>query len=154
MVRPLSEFFGSVIASDVHDYGAGFPVRDYCLALDAVWDRTDWTITNPPFTLAEQFIEKALRLSTGVAVILRSAFLESCGRYERLFKDSPPSDILQFVERVPMVKGRCDPEVASATAYVWLIWRPSEVGTQFHWIPPCRKRLERIEDYLRLREAA
>jgi hypothetical protein len=29
MVAPLREYFGSVEASDVHDYGAGFEVRDY-----------------------------------------------------------------------------------------------------------------------------
>ena len=28
MVRPLREFFDEVRGSDVHDYGAGFPVND------------------------------------------------------------------------------------------------------------------------------
>jgi hypothetical protein len=101
-----------------------------------------------PFRLAEQFIERALELSeVGVAVILRSAFLESVGRYERLFRHRPPSDVLQFVERVPMVKGRVDEDAASATAYAWLVWRKGKVGTELHWIPPCRKRLERATDY-------
>lgn len=148
MARPLFEHFGHVLASDVHDYGAGYPVRDYLFGPTAHLDRTDWTITNPPFRLAEQFIERALELSAvGVAVILRSAFLESVGRFERLFSGRPPSDVLQFVERVPMVKGRLDSEAASATAYAWLVWRKREPATRLHWIAPCRKRLERPSDY-------
>lgn len=148
MVRPLQEFFGTVYASDIHDYGYGFSVCDY---LNTNVGSTDWTITNPPFKHAEEFVLKALRESEkGVAMIVRSAFLESVGRYERLFSQTPPSDILQFVERVPMVKGKYDAKVSSATAYSWLVWRldtPAD-HTRFHWIAPCRKRLERASDLI------
>jgi hypothetical protein len=155
MARPLSEYFASVLASDVHDYGVGYWVEDYLFGLASDVALTEWTITNPPFRLAEQFIERALeRSEIGVAVILRSAFLESVGRYERLFGQRPPSDVLQFVERVPMVKGRVDPEAASATAYAWLVWRKGVAGSALHWIPPCRKQLERPGDYGTLSEAA
>jgi hypothetical protein len=148
MVRPLLESFGAILASDVHDYGYGYEQRDYLFGPVSHLSLTEWTITNPPVRLAEQFIERALELSeVGVAVILRSAFLESVGRYERLFRHRPPSDVLQFVERVPMVKGRVDEDAASATAYAWLVWRKGKVGTELHWIPPCRKRLERATDY-------
>lgn len=148
MVGPLREYFGAVLPSDVHDYGVGFPVNDYLFGLDGDVEQTDWTITNPPFRLAEQFIERALsRSRVGAAVILRSAFLESVGRYERLFADRPPTDVLQFVERVPMVKGRLDPEASSATAYAWLVWQKGRAGTALHWIPPCRRQLEKPQDY-------
>ncbi len=148
MVRPLAESFEMVWGSDVHDYGAGFPVRDYLFGLLTDLTPTEWTITNPPFRLAEQFIERALATSTrGVAVILRSAFLEGKGRHERLFGERPPTDVLQFVERVPMVKGRIDADISSATAYAWLVWRKGEPATRLHWIAPCRKRLERATDY-------
>ncbi len=149
MVRPLSEYFGSVVASDVHDYGVGFPVRDY---LFGPVESTDWTVTNPPFRLAEQFIQRALEVSdSGVAVIVRAAFLEGQGRYDRLYARTPPSDILQFTERVVMHKGRLSPDGSTATAYAWLVWDKSAhpaLGPRFHWIAPCRKRLEKEEDYL------
>jgi hypothetical protein len=155
MVSPLKEYFCIVLGSDVHDYGFGFEQRDYLFGLSSDIDLTHWTITNPPFRLAEQFIERALERSVdGVAVILRSAFLESVGRYERLFETRPPSDVLQFVERVPMVKGRLDSDAASATAYAWLVWRKGAVGTHLHWIAPCRRRLERADDYASMSEAA
>jgi hypothetical protein len=148
MVRPLAEYFGHVFASDVHDYGAGFPVRDY------LWPDpltlVDWTITNPPFRLAEQFIERAAATSnTGFAMIVRTAFLEGQARYENLFSKNPPNFVLQFAERVVMHKGRLAPEGSTATAYCWLIWfrDPEITGSRFDWIAPCRKQLERAEDY-------
>ena len=146
MVKPLSEYFGAVEASDIFDYGAGFPVMDYLFGpLPAA---TDWTITNPPFRLAEQFIARALDTSRrGVAVIVRSAFLEGVGRYRGLFNVTPPTDILQFSERVVMHKGKLSAKGSTATAYCWLVWRKGDTGTRFHWIEPCRKRLERAGDY-------
>lgn len=145
MVRPLREFFTVVEASDVHDYGAGFPVADYLFGPNPA--PVDWTICNPPFRLAQQFIERAIQTSrAGVAMIVRSAFTEGRGRYEGLFSVRPPAFVLQHVERVPMVKGRYDPAARSATAYCWLIWMPGERDTRFRWLPSCRARLERPED--------
>ncbi len=162
MARPLFEYFGWVIASDIHDYGAGFAVSDYLFPIDE--PRVDWTITNPPFRLAEQFIARACGHSRiGVAMIVRSAFLEGQGRYERLFSPNPPSFVLQFTERVGMFKGRLvqvgaddhanldrngkPRKAGTATSYAWLVWIDGESPTQLRWIAPCRKRLEREEDY-------
>ncbi|WP_205626469.1 hypothetical protein [Novosphingobium fuchskuhlense] len=146
MARPLAEYFGTVEAADVHDYGAGFPVADYLWG--PVPPMVDWTITNPPFRLAEQFIARAAASSEhGFAMIVRTAFLEGQGRYESLFKVNPPSFVLQFAERVVMHRGRLAPEGSTATAYCWLVWIDGEDDTRFDWIAPCRKRLERAEDY-------
>lgn len=150
MVAPLKEYFGSVIPSDVHDYGVGFEVQDYLFGTDAMFQWTDWTFMNPPFRLAEDFIHRGLACSSeGVAVIVRTAFLEGIGRYERLFSKRPPWGVFQHVERVPMVKGRYDPEAASATAYSWIVWRNDTADRLPQgWIEPCRERLERPEDAL------
>ena len=147
MVRPLREFFRTVEASDIHDYGAGFPQVDYLFG--PVPDAVDWTITNPPFRLAQAFIERALASSRdGVAVFVRSAFLEGQARYAELFSLTPPSMVLQFAERVVLHKGRLAPEGSTATAYCWMIWElKSPRGTVFDWIAPCRRRLERANDY-------
>lgn len=147
MVKPLSEYFATVDASDIHDYGAGFAVRDYLFP--APLEVVDFTITNPPFRLAEQFVERASATSScGFAMIVRAAFLEGQGRFERLFSRNPPSFVLQFTERVVMHKGRLAPEGSTATAYAWLVWLDGEYPTKLEWIAPCRKRLERSEDYL------
>ncbi|WPZ05639.1 hypothetical protein [Pelagerythrobacter marinus] len=150
MVAPLREYFRRVEASDVHDYGVGFPVGDYLFGPEP--ELIHYTITNPPFRLAEQFIERMAATSEfGFAVLVRAAFLEGQGRFERLFSKNPPSHVLQFSERVVMHKGRLAPEGSTATAYAWLVWLDGGAGdngeTYCEWIPPCRKRLERPSDY-------
>lgn len=145
MTRPLSEYFARVVGTDVHPYGHG-EVEDFLFPNTS--RRADWVITNPPFRLAEEFIHMARsRARDGVAMLVRSAFLESVGRHERLFSRTPPSLIAQFSERVPMVKGRCLQDATTATAYCWLVWVRDVPGTAFGWIPPCRKQLERAGDY-------
>ena len=155
MSRPLAEYFGTVHASDVHDYGGDqHRVSDFLLS----WDHPphiqtqgiDWIITNPPFRLACDFALTAMeRARIGAAMLVRTTFLESIGRYERLFSKHPPA-VLQFVERVPMVKGRLDAKVSTATGYCWLVWFAGDgnllTGT-IDWIRPCRKRLEHPGDY-------
>lgn len=148
MVRPLHEYFREVVGTDVHDYGAGFPVVDFLFPGDP---RTvDWIITNPPFRLAEQFALKAIATATvGVALLVRTQFLEGRGRFERLFSQYPPAVVAQFVERAPMVKGRLDREASTATAYAWVLWRCRATLTtpRFTWIPPCRAVLDRDSDW-------
>lgn len=147
MTRPLAEYFRRVHATDVWIHQGGHLVEDFLFPSPRV---EDWIITNPPFSLAKEFALAALgRCTRGVALLARIAFLEGSGRFIDLFDRMPPSDILQFVERVPMVKGRADREASSATAYAWVVWRKRLVGapTRFHWIAPCRKRLERDSDY-------
>ncbi|PHQ71755.1 MAG: methyltransferase [Sneathiella sp.] len=149
MVRPLQEAFKEVHPSDIYDYGAGYPVHDYLFGKRKM-DFADWTITNPPFRLAKEFILKAQECSEhGVAMIVRTAFLEGIDRYNTLFKYIQPSDILQFTERVVMHRGKLTAKGSTATAYCWLVWRNC-YGVdfpRFHWIAPCRKRLELSTDY-------
>lgn len=145
MARPLGEYFGKVTATDIFDYG--YEGQQETIDFLFANYQTDWIVANPPFRLAERFIEHAGRIAeTGFAMIVRSAFLEGVGRYENLFSKNPPSIIAQFAERVPMVKGRYDPKASTATSYTWLIWFKDEPKTEFVWIPPCRKRLEREGD--------
>lgn len=147
MVRPLAECFRHVEASDIHDYGAGFPVQDYLFG--PAPDPVDWTVTNPPFRLAQQFIARAIETSrVGVAVIVRSAFLEGQMRHASLFSVHRPRLILQFAERVVMHKGRLAPDGSTATAYCWIVFgRHPAPYTKFDWIAPCRAHLEREGDY-------
>jgi hypothetical protein len=173
MVRALCERFDAVEARDVADYGAGFGVCDYLAGDDPA--PVDWTITNPPFNAVEPFIQRALRTSrVGVAVLCRTAIIEGEGRHASLFKVMPPTNMLQFAERVVMHKGHWpNPNVAvpvrdvagrvivepytgrvpmakpsTASAYCWLVWRlPLTMRTELGWIAPCRAALERAGDY-------
>lgn len=147
MVKVLKEYFAIVKCADAYDYGYA-PVRDY-LSYPHEANAVDWVITNPPFRLAEQFVQRSLDVARrGVAMLVRTVFLESVGRYERLFSIDPPSVFAQFVERVPMVKGRLDERATTATGYAWLVWEHGvRTEPKLTWIPPCRRRLERPKDY-------
>ena len=148
MARPLKEYFGKVKASDIHAYGHG-TVADF-LAAPLETASVDWVITNPPFRLAEDFIQRSLIAARhGVAILARTVFLESIGRYREIFDQTPPSKFAQFTERVPMVKGRLDAKASTATGYAWFVWEKNArtLPPRLMWVPPCRKKLERPGDY-------
>ena len=150
LVRGLREHFSQIYKFDIHDYGEN-RVQDFLFP--GPMPVCEWVITNPPFRLAEQFIWRAFECATkGIAMLVRTQFLESKGRFERLFSKERPLIVAQFVERVPMVKGRCDPKASTASSYCWIVWsaaesKPSIEPTEFMWVPPCRKLLEREGDY-------
>lgn len=146
LLRGLREYFHSVHASDVVDYGIGSQSCDYLFATAP--REIHFIITNPPFRLAHAFIDKALcEASVGCAFLVRTSFLEGVTRYESLWSRTPPTFVAQFSERVPMVKGRCDPEASTATSYCWIGWLKGVERKPMLWIPPCRRKLERAGDY-------
>jgi hypothetical protein len=112
--------------------------------------KADWVITHPPFNFACDFTLRALDLATeGVAMLIRTQWMDSMEQYERLFRDHPPTIYAPFVERVPMVKGRWDPDASTATSYAWFVWRHLDRGRppRISWIPPdCRERLTKSDD--------
>lgn len=155
MARVLGEVFRTVSASDVHDYGWGHDVASYVGQGPDVLpaDAPDWIITNPPFNLALEFAERALgEARHGVALLLRTSWMEGGERYNRLFRDRPPSLICPYCERVPMVAGRYNPDAGTTTAYAWFVWflplyPELKIVTGLRWIPPGAKgRWFRRED--------
>lgn len=177
MAAVLAERFEEVWRTDVHDYSIGASDAT-TVGLHALGSfvgagpdvvscpdpRPDWIITNPPFNLAVDFAERALGdARRGVALLLRTAWMEGAERYERLFRATPPAIVAPFVERVPMVKGRWDPDASTATSYAWFVWDRANsfgpsvahsaagpaawAGTRLSWIPPgCRQRLTHSDD--------
>ncbi len=151
MASTLEEYFGEVVASDVHDYG--YSKMNFCTDFRKLrWPGADWIVMNPPFRLAEEFVHHALfHAMEGVAVFERLSFLEGQGRYNHIFREIPPTTVAVFSQRVALVSGRIDKKAQSATSYAWFVWgeqsgivRPQ---TNVVWIPPCRKELEKDGDY-------
>lgn len=146
LARPLTEYFGRVVCSDVHDYGAGHEVLDFLMPIRPKIV-PDLVITNPPFRLATAFVRRAMTVSRlGCAVLVRGTWMETIDRYG-LFQEHPPTVIAQFAERVPMVKGRYDPKASTATAYAWVVFLHGATDTRWRHIPPCRKALEKPGDW-------
>lgn len=150
MSEVLKEYFAQVTSSDIMEYG--YDDMSKVNFLDRYYGENsfDWVITNPPFKIAEDFIRESQRVARkGVAMLVRTVFIESVGRYERLFAVNPPSYFSQYVERVAMVKGRLDRRASTATGYGWIVWENGNVNREpvLKWIPPSRKKFEREEDY-------
>jgi hypothetical protein len=144
----LQEYFGEVIATDIHDYGYG-DVQDFLGELPHDFPITDWIITNPPFNKkTEAFLDRALSLArVGVALFVRMQWLETQGRYERIYRDRPPTVIAFFAERVPLCKGEWKPDGDTATAYIWLCWLKGRSPRAPYWIAPdCRELCTRPDD--------
>lgn len=160
MAEVLREYFDGVHASDVFDYGRGYAKGSFVADKIGLVDDLAfcpfvpaWIITNQPFSLSELFLARALEeAARGVALLVRTSWMESAGRYEAIFSRTPPTKVAVFSERVPMVKGRWDPEASTATSYAWFVWDKTKRkrGTQLVWIPPGqRERLTKPDDIAR-----
>lgn len=156
----LTEYFGDVARSDIFDYGKGDTIAAYVVYKAGLIDDVlapltdvDWVITNPPFSLAQAFCHRALgEARRGLAMIMRTPWLEGVDRFHEVFSQWPPSTVAVFCERVAMVKGRWDHEASTATAYSWFVWDKfaPEPGTKLVWIPPGQKeRRTKPIDFLR-----
>jgi hypothetical protein len=163
MAEVLREYagHGGVLATDIQNYNGGNLLLDF-LSVNSDFKEYDWIITNPPFRgkpkskprqdRALEFTLRALDLArVGVAMFVRTQWaVEGVTRYERLFRDNPPTLFAPFIERVNLCKGRWDPDGSTATAYCWLVWVKGREPLPPFFIPPGqRKALSRHDDRAR-----
>lgn len=78
--------------------------------------KCDLIVTNPPFSIALDFLEKSLRESKTVVYLLRLNFLGSQKRQE-FWKKNPPSHLFTLSKR-PSFTGKG----TDATEYAWFVW--------------------------------
>lgn len=150
MVEVLREVFPDARGSDVFDYGRGYPVHDFLDATVGLGRCFDLICTNPPFKPATQFALRAFPQAPVVAFLLRTQWLEGEDRYQSLLRDRPPTLYAPYVERVPMLRGRWDPDASTATAYAWFVWVEGAPRLPPFLIPPGRRRaLTRPDDAAR-----
>lgn len=103
---------------------------------DAVFDRI---VTNPPYSLAEEYIAKFLPLLRvepigQLVLLLRLPFAASVRRYGSIFTVSPPSSVYVIPRRPSFTNGGTD-----ATDYAWFVWKACKgmgVRTELRWLPP------------------
>lgn len=89
MAGVLQAYFETVYTTDILD-GTDF--------LKSSIDAADWIITNPPFSLAEDFIRRAAKIEKPFAFLLKSQYWHASKRMA-LFEDIPPSYILPLTWR-------------------------------------------------------
>ncbi len=110
-------------------------------ALAMRWRPAQLVVMNPPFSLASEFVAKALTDGCGVTVaaFLRLAFMESQGRAD--FHRKHPSDVYVLSQRPSFTPdGKTD-----QWAYGWFVWGPGRGGrwSILDCAPPKRERRNR-----------
>jgi len=111
----------TVYPTDLNDRGYGLPRIDFLLPGPPV--DCDAIITNPPFSLAEEFVEVALDRAPLVIMLLRLAFMES-DRRSGILEGRGLARIHVFRKRLPMMhragwEGR---KANSGMAFAWFAW--------------------------------
>lgn len=142
MAAVLVEAGHEVIASDLHDYGRLVPGSpriltgvDFLSAGVEAVRRARWEpeciVTNPPFSLAAEFVRVGLSISPRVCILARLAFLEGSGRADIL--DRHLARAYVFVNRLPMMHRHVPDETGqyvewpgkkstSAMAFAWMVF--------------------------------
>lgn len=125
-----------VYSSDLIDRGFGDTNVDFLK--DTFLTRYDNIITNPPFNLAEEFLDQAYNLANHkIALLLRLSFLEGKGRYKSVYSKFPPSKILVFSSRVTFYPAGQVTGGGGTTAYAWYVWDKQYSGpTIIDWLSP------------------
>lgn len=113
------------------EYGLDFLADEY------PYDSVDTIIMNPPYSILEPFLIRALEIAKDKLIVLcRTQVLEGEGRYNKIFVNNPPTDIYQYVDRIQCWKNGEKPAGSSAQAYCWLVWdmkNPAPAST-LHWL--------------------
>ena len=122
IVRVLREHGHHVVASDVFDYGGLDFVGDF-LAQEQIPVGCDAIVTNPPFMIAEPFVERALELAPLVIMLLRLAFLESERRCH-ILEVRGLARVHVFRKRLPMMHRDqwAGKKANSGMAFAWMVW--------------------------------
>jgi hypothetical protein len=121
----ISEFLKTkgyrVVSSDLYDYGYGDVGADF-LKMERPFTSI---ITNPPFNLAEEFVEKGLELTKPangkLALLFRLSFLEGQKR-KTLFENSPLKKVYVFSKRLTFTRPGDADKYSGMMAYAWFVW--------------------------------
>lgn len=112
-----------VKSTDLVDRGYGQGGVDFLSSKITEWGGA--IVTNPPFSIAQEIIEKALSIipvGQKVCMFLRVLFLEGQKR-RKLFNENPPKRVWVASKRIQCAKnGAFDKVLGAAQAYAWFVW--------------------------------
>jgi hypothetical protein len=123
-----------VIGTDLQDYGVGYPGGIDFLMERASPPGIDCIVSNPPFMLAQQFVEKALELVPRTYFLLHLAFFES-QRRSHILENAGLARIHVFRKRLPFrhCAGWQGPKNSnSGMAFGCSCWDRSHTGPTIH----------------------
>jgi hypothetical protein len=133
----MKQYGYDVRTSDIVKRTTTTEQMDFLSCKEKKWDGA--IITNPPFKLAREFVEKSLNLvgnGQKVAMFLRLQFLDGLNRYE-LFKKCPPKRVHIFSRRVRCAKDGDFTQYKSGgiQSTAWFVWEKGYKGSpKIDWI--------------------
>lgn len=137
----LVELGHEVKSYDLIDRGYG-EVQDFFKMTEPPFEGDFAIVTNPPYKIVTPWVLHCLELvpeGSLVCLFLKTTFLESKGRYEKIFRNYPPHKVLQCIERVLCAKNAdfdyMRKHGGSAVSYAWFVWRKgTKEPTILDWI--------------------
>lgn len=134
--KRLKELGHVVFSSDIIDRGFG-KVADF-LTADFKLDNGWCILTNPPYRHATEFILHALDLlpeGAPAIFLLRTTFLESKSRHDRLFSKGYLHAVYQLTQRIDCALNGDFSKANSAVPYAWFIFRKTPCDNPaIYWI--------------------
>ena len=113
-----------VVSTDLIDRGYGEGGVDF---LESTME-VDSIITNPPYSLAQKFVEHALFCTNHkVAMLLKLAFLEGQKR-QAMFMSSPLARVWVYSKRVTQYRGGIKAKYSGMIAFAWFVWEHGYEG--------------------------
>lgn len=113
-----------VLATDLIDRGWGEAPHDFLTSSY----RADNIITNPPFKLAETFINLSLERSTGkVAMLCKLQFLEGAKR-KQMFENTPLKMVYVFSKRLTMTRNGEKMANGGMICFAWFVFEHGYQG--------------------------
>lgn len=137
IVDVIKRYYPNECVYGVDIVDRGYPntlVADF-LKHDFLDKKFDNVVTNPPFSLAQEFLEKSMEVVNDggkIAMFLKIQFLEGAKRRE-MFKKYPPKYIYVFVKRqAPWNNGSPVDEKgkpwSSTMCFAWFVWEKGFTG--------------------------
>lgn len=118
--RVLERWGKTVTCTDLEDYGVGKPGIDF---LKTETPMGQSIVTNPPFSLAKEFIKHARWLGVDyVALLLKADYFCADSRYD-LFMERPPAKILNHCWRLDFTGDGAPPMNCA-----WFVWLPGDTS--------------------------
>lgn len=112
MAKAMCEMGYIVVGTDIN-MGQDFLTKDLIPC--------DWIITNPPFSHAEEFIERCIEHGKPFALLLKSQFWHARKRYD-LFRRYPPSFVCPLTWRPDFLFKQHEKRSSPLMDVMWCVW--------------------------------
>lgn len=132
MVDVMQRFGYKVIATDIETG------TDFLTSPDM---ECEWVITNPPFSVADKFIEKCIKIGKPFALLLKSQYWHAKKRIG-LFRSCPPSFVCPLTWR-PNFAGEQAGRGNPLMDVIWVVW---DMKRYPHYVPLERPKTIDMEE--------